>query len=178
MEYTQEDLDKALDKFLNSDIAKMPARYLNRVLNTDYNAFQEKRIANTDFKNRKINQKARTAKIDYKANAAKVDWAATRAKGVANTDYEARTAKIDYAAKVANTDYKARNEKIDWEIRNKKLSKPVSQYDKDNNWIRDWDSAKQASIALGLSDTSVTMCLRGRQKTAGGFIWKFKSEQK
>jgi hypothetical protein len=190
MNYTQEDLDKALNNFLNKDLCKKTDGQLERmatfdwnkkVQNTDYKSFQNKRIANTNFdkRNAKIDQKARTAKINYKANASKVDWVATRAKGVANTDYEARTAKIDYAAKVANMDYNARNKKIDWEERNKKLMKPISQFDKQGNFIKDWNSSKQAAQELNLFPECITACLKGRQKTVGKekFIFKYKLEQ-
>jgi hypothetical protein len=149
-----------------------------KVANTNYEAFQDKRITNTDFK---AFQDKRVANTDYKARDAKIDWKAKAAntnwkQKVANTDYKARNEKIDWEAKVANTNYKARNEKIDWETRNKKLSKPVSQYDKEGNWIKDWEGAKQACIALGMAITCVTMCLKGKQKTAGGFVWKYKDQ--
>lgn len=54
-------------------------------------------------------------------------------------------------------------------------SKPVLQYDKKGNLIREWKSATEASSALGFkSVSSITNCLIGRNKTSGGYIWKHK----
>jgi group I intron endonuclease len=48
----------------------------------------------------------------------------------------------------------------------------VDQFDLDGNFIKTWDYAKQASLSLGLSKGSVTTCIKGYQKTSGGYIWK------
>jgi hypothetical protein len=48
----------------------------------------------------------------------------------------------------------------------------VAQYDLEKNLIKVWDYAKQAINELNLDSTSISNCLSGRQKTAGGFIWK------
>lgn len=54
-------------------------------------------------------------------------------------------------------------------------SKPVLQYDKKGNLIREWKSATEASSAFGFkSVSSITNCLIGRNKTSGGYIWKYK----
>jgi len=56
-----------------------------------------------------------------------------------------------------------------------KKFKPVLQFDKQNNFIKEWDSAKEAAIAMGRPGSDdIGACCRGRQKTAHGFIWKFK----
>jgi hypothetical protein len=54
-------------------------------------------------------------------------------------------------------------------------SKPVLQYDLENNFIREWESQMEAQIKLNKpnSDGIGAVC-RGEQKTAYGFIWKFK----
>lgn len=52
--------------------------------------------------------------------------------------------------------------------------KPIIQYDIQENFIREWDSITQATLDLNLNRSSISHCLTGRQKTAGGFIWKFK----
>lgn len=48
----------------------------------------------------------------------------------------------------------------------------VAQYDLEKNLIKVWDYAKQAINELNLDSTSISNCLSGRQKTAGGFIWE------
>jgi hypothetical protein len=49
----------------------------------------------------------------------------------------------------------------------------ISQFTSDGKWIKDWDSIKEASISLSMDAGSLTACLKGRQKTAYGFIWKY-----
>jgi hypothetical protein len=57
-----------------------------------------------------------------------------------------------------------------------KKSQPVNQYDLKGNFIKTWDKIKEASIAIGkpLDTASITCCCRGKQKTAFGYIWKYK----
>ena len=52
--------------------------------------------------------------------------------------------------------------------------KPIIQYDKQGNFIKEWDSTKSASIALNINSRAINSCLMRITKTAGRFIWKFK----
>ena len=52
-------------------------------------------------------------------------------------------------------------------------SKPISQYTKEGEWIRNWSSTKEASEVLGIGRGSISNCLTGRLKTAGGYVWKY-----
>jgi len=51
------------------------------------------------------------------------------------------------------------------------MKKPISQYTVDGVWMRDWDSVQDVKRTLGI--TSVLDNLKGRQKTAGGYVWKY-----
>lgn len=52
---------------------------------------------------------------------------------------------------------------------------PIIQYDKQGNFIREWDSATKASKELLISRNHVSRCCRGvKYKFVGGFIWKQK----
>jgi len=107
----------------------------------------------TRFTNRIIDHQAIANKIDYKSK-------------VANTDYKAIADKKDYKAIAAKRDNKA--------IAAKKY-KPVLQYDLHNNFIAEFNSAKEASIAIGKPGSDdIGACCRGKQKTAHKYIWKFK----
>lgn len=57
-----------------------------------------------------------------------------------------------------------------------KVSKPVIQYDNDGNFIREWESAKQASIELSFNYTSLIKYLNGNSNisTFKNWIWKRK----
>ena len=56
-------------------------------------------------------------------------------------------------------------------------ARKVVQYDIDGNFIRVWDYIKQASETLNINRCSIGECCRNEQKTAGGFIWKYFTEE-
>lgn len=58
--------------------------------------------------------------------------------------------------------------------RQKMRKKPVLQFDKEMNFIREFESATMASNFLGIAKTNIGACCIGKLKTSGGFIWKFK----
>jgi hypothetical protein len=49
---------------------------------------------------------------------------------------------------------------------------PIYQFDINENFIKKWDCANYAVKELKMNRTSITDCLKKRQKTAKGFIWK------
>ena len=51
---------------------------------------------------------------------------------------------------------------------------PINQFDKNNSFIKEWDSIKSASLELKIDSGSIVANLKGRLKTAGGYIWKYK----
>lgn len=52
-------------------------------------------------------------------------------------------------------------------------SKPILQYDKNNNLIKEWECTADVERELGILRTSINNCLKNRSKTAGGYIWKY-----
>ena len=52
-----------------------------------------------------------------------------------------------------------------------RLSKPVIQLTLTGDFLTEYTSARQAKLQTGF--TTIVSCLRGRQKTSGGFIWKY-----
>jgi hypothetical protein len=88
---------------------------------------------------------------------------------------------------------KAKNRKVSLETRNKmsethKINKTgnwleskghkngraykINQYDMQGNFIKTWDCAKYAINFYNLNKTAITDCIKGRQKSAGGYVWK------
>ena len=67
-----------------------------------------------------------------------------------------------------------KGKKIKQHGRNKK---PVLQLDKNGNVINEYDSQTEASKKTGVDRSNLGKCCRGEQKTAGGFVWKFKNEE-
>ena len=54
-------------------------------------------------------------------------------------------------------------------------SKPIIQYDKEGNFIKEWDCANDVERVLGISNKHIgSVCLRKR-KSCGGYIWKYKN---
>ena len=57
---------------------------------------------------------------------------------------------------------------------NSSRSTPVFQYDRNGNFIKEWDYILLASKELGINNANIGRCCRGELKTAGGFVWKYK----
>lgn len=63
----------------------------------------------------------------------------------------------------------------------KRKYKPILQYDKDGNFIKEWDSATTAGKELKINKSQISAVARGiegkksNSKSAGGFIWKYKN---
>lgn len=64
--------------------------------------------------------------------------------------------------------------KIGREVVSEKLSKPVLQYLLDGTFIKEWSSMILASKTLNLNRGNITSCCKGKNKSVGGFIWRYK----
>ena len=53
----------------------------------------------------------------------------------------------------------------------KSKNKPILQYDLDGNFIREWECAYDVGKEI---QSNINHCLKGRYKTAYGYIWKYK----
>lgn len=66
-----------------------------------------------------------------------------------------------------------------WEASRKKRSLPINQYDLEGNFIKRWNSASAAekffNPSLKVKD-NIRACIRGKQKSAYGFIWRSESQ--
>ena len=52
----------------------------------------------------------------------------------------------------------------------------IEQYSKDEQFIKEWNSIKEAATHLKIERTSISKALHGVAKTAGGFVWKLKEK--
>lgn len=48
----------------------------------------------------------------------------------------------------------------------------VKQYSSNNDYIQEFNSLKDAGIAIGKSPSGISECLKGIRKTCGDFIWR------
>lgn len=55
-----------------------------------------------------------------------------------------------------------------------RVSTPVLQFDKEGNFISEYENGRQAGIATFISYQNINSCLNGRLASAGGFVWKYK----
>lgn len=58
---------------------------------------------------------------------------------------------------------------------NQSRKKPILQFSKDGEFIKEWESVTDLKIATGMDITHVSSCCRGKRKTANGYIWKYKN---
>lgn len=56
------------------------------------------------------------------------------------------------------------------------IAKPILQFNKKGDFISEWPSISEASKKLNIDLTGICVCCKGKQKTSGGFIWKYKNE--
>jgi hypothetical protein len=83
-----------------------------------------------------------------------------------NTRKENKTDKITWGDKISQS-LKGR----DTTKANQSRSKSILQFDKNNNFIKEWSSISEAERQIG---GDIKSAVAGRQKTAAGYIWKYK----
>ena len=64
--------------------------------------------------------------------------------------------------------------KISGVINGTKSSIPILQLTKSGEFVKEWKSAYEAERQLGISQSNICACCKGRYKQARGFIWKYK----
>lgn len=77
--------------------------------------------------------------------------------------------KDSHKQKIKNTRDFLKGRKAIW------FYKEINQYDLEGNFIKEWSSQMEASKFIGTKGDGIGACCRGRQKTAYGYIWKFKN---
>lgn len=101
-------------------------------------------------------------------------------KRIANIDFDERSKKSK-----ENTDWDSwrksiKNRKTDYSkfltIVHEKNKKPILQFDLDDNFIKEFDSASTAAKSLGyINGGNITNCCKGRCKSTLGYKWKYKN---
>nr|QBK85721.1 MAG: HNH endonuclease [Marseillevirus LCMAC101] len=64
------------------------------------------------------------------------------------------------------------------ELKEKKAKTRVLQYTLDGDFLKKYSSITQATEETGIIGASISQTCRGRAKTAGGYQWKYKNDEK
>lgn len=75
---------------------------------------------------------------------------------------------------IKNLNLMTHKENVNWGTAIERRSKPVIQYSLSGKKLAEFDSLSDASRRLSINPGNIYNVLNGRQKTAGGFKWKFK----
>lgn len=84
---------------------------------------------------------------------------------------------LEWVSPKENINYGTRNDKVRKAHKGKphyKQRKPILQYTKEGEFIREWDSITTVSKELNLNKVNICMCCKKKLKTAYGFIWRYK----
>ena len=76
---------------------------------------------------------------------------------------------LEWCSSKYNTNFGTRNQRASM-----KLSKPILQYTKSGEFVREWKSMNGVQRNLGFYHGNISFCCTGRRKSAYGYIWKFK----
>lgn len=86
---------------------------------------------------------------------------------------------LEWCDRNYNNNYGSHNERVSKALKNRKgLSKPILQFTKDGEFIRRWDGATQVERELGIKHSNICYCLKGKQKTSGGYVWGYEKDYK
>ena len=77
---------------------------------------------------------------------------------------------------VENLEWATAKENNNFGTRLERISKKILQYSKSGEFIREWQSAAEVERVLGIDNSNITKCCKGKRKSAGGFVWKYKEK--
>lgn len=130
------------------------------------------------------------AKMSKSRKGQKHEWAR---KKIVQMDLEGNLIKIWDSVKDAEKELKIRIQKknklcgeFQWQLYEDWVENPkgkvqhkhnitstIKQFDLQGNFIKEWNSVKEAADGTKTSKTPLTQCLNGKGKTAGGFLWSY-----
>ena len=79
---------------------------------------------------------------------------------------------LEWCTAKYNTNYGTRNIRA-LDKTHKKISKPVLQFSLDGELVRKWETTYSIEKNMLIHHSDITKCCKGKQKTAGGYIWKY-----
>ena len=78
---------------------------------------------------------------------------------------------LEWCDRGYNVNYGTRNERITG-----RPSIAILQYSKSREFIKEWQSSREVERVLGIDNSNITKCCKGKRKYAGSFIWRYKEK--
>ena len=78
---------------------------------------------------------------------------------------------------VNNLEWSTAKENNNFGTRNERISRKILQYSKSGDFIREWTGAHEVERVLGIDNSHIIACCKGKLKSSGGFVWKYKEER-
>ena len=78
---------------------------------------------------------------------------------------------LEWATAKENNNFGTRNERAGYS-----LSIPIIQYSKSGKFIREWQGAHEVERVLDINNSHIIQCCKGKRKSAGGFVWRYKEK--
>lgn len=100
----------------------------------------------------------------------------TQNNNVDNLEWVTRSENMEYAYKTGLQKPSQKQKEIAKKMCIKTKSKQVAQYDTNMNLIKIWNSMTEASKKSNTYVSCITECCKGRNHTAGGYIWRYVNE--
>jgi hypothetical protein len=77
--------------------------------------------------------------------------------------------------RVENLEWVTRSENAKHAVLNDMCKQPkkVNQYNTNGEFIRQWNSIKEAKKCLNIKNAHISQVCQGQRKTAGGYIWRY-----
>lgn len=89
-----------------------------------------------------------------------------------------RSDNLEWCTQSENLNYGSHNAKNSAARKNHPdLSTPVECFTKSGELVCVFPSIREAERQFGVFNTSISLCCRGKVKTAGGYIWKYRESQ-
>jgi group I intron endonuclease len=105
-----------------------------------------------------------------------ITWDVGRKEGYIMSEEEKEKRRKPKSEEAKQNMRKPRSEqgKLNMRVSKPNSQKPVFQYNFEGNFIKEWKSITDAYLFFGksINSSGITCCLKGKQKTAYGFIWK------
>lgn len=88
---------------------------------------------------------------------------------------------MDWESRNLKASKKLKGREITWNLKgipkkphNRKTNIPVMQFDLNGNFIKEYSTIMEASNKNRSLHESIRLCIKGKYKTAGGYVWKLK----